>query len=127
MPQLIANVTKRYPTTLGHIHYLAKDEEFYAAPKVAEALLEEGLASLAEEQTPTAVVDPGVPTPEPTPVLDQEKINRIVEAMQTILEAGDESALTTAGEPRVKELEALLEEDTNADERKAAWELVESA
>lgn len=117
MPQLLAKVTKRYPTTLGHIHNLVEGEEFYAAPAVADMILTEGLASLVGE----------TPTPVPTPEVDQEKVKRIAEAMQAILDDGDEKALTTSGEPRVKELESLLGENTNADERDAAWELVESA
>lgn len=98
---------------VGLVRLAAKEER--ALPVIfAEAALAEGCE-----------VDGEVPDTVKAPATD--RLKQIAEAMQTIMDADDKSLLTASGEPRAKEVENLVGFDTDADERDAAWELVQGA
>ena len=47
----------------------------------------------------------------------------ILDAIRLVIEAGDESALTTTGIPKVPALEVILGHDITAEERDVAWKV----
>jgi hypothetical protein len=50
-----------------------------------------------------------------------DRIEEITNAIQTLLDEGDESNFTSMGDPKVKPIERILGYDITASERDAAW------
>lgn len=121
MPILTPHINRRYATTKGHIVVLKQGVAMDVAKDLYDELLSEGFAAPGEVTITSTVAEA-----EPQS-LDPDKLNRIKEAMELILEEGEEEKLTSDGEPRANEVNALVGEKTTKEEREAAWDMIKSA
>lgn len=125
MPILTPYVTRRHATTKGHIINLERDKPVDLGNDIYEELLAEGFGKAGGEVVPSEPVE--VKQEEKSEELDPDKLNRIKEAMELILESGEDEKLTSDGEPRANEVNALVGEKTSKEEREAAWDMIRSA
>lgn len=54
-----------------------------------------------------------------------DRVEEITNAIQTLLDEGDEKNFTSMGDPKVKPIERILGYDITAEERDQAWALLE--